>query len=151
MIFLHSYIPRKLAHAGNRRPSALFFGKPVKVESLFLPCTLVCFAKQWAGIALMLLWNKTEQACKHCLILSAPSLREHCLYGKENSLHHCLLPVCDFPDKSETQFCLCSWTLSAVVNYEGCITAWLFMWNTMQYNYFGRPAALLFTSRMFLE
>lgn len=36
------------------------------------------------------------------------SLQEHSLYEKENSLHHCLLPVCDFPDKSGTQFCLCS-------------------------------------------
>lgn len=108
VIFLHSYIQKKLAHAGSRGPSGLFFGKPVQMESLFFPCTLVCFAKQWAGIALILLWSKTEQTCKHCLFLSALSLRECCLYEKENSLHHCLLPVCDFPDKSKTQFCLCS-------------------------------------------
>lgn len=52
----------------------------------------------------MLLWSKTEQSCKHCLILPALSLRECSLYEKENRLHHYLLPVCDFPDKSEMQF-----------------------------------------------
>lgn len=54
----------------------------------------------------MLLQNKTRQTCRHCLTLSALSLRECSLYEKENSLHHYLLPVCDFPDKSETQFCV---------------------------------------------